>query len=205
MVLLSSNQTVKRIFDAYRLTDRTQRLAAKYRLNTNYGLPDVTIRMVGVWDTVGALGVLGHLFDDFDQERYGFLDTTLSLCIDKAFHAISIDERQASFLPAMWSNSDGTPRAKDDKVQQEWFSGVHCDVGGSYAEAQLSDITLRWMIDNAEAQGLVFDQTAVDSCLSPKPFNPTGTAHDEWNIIPWGRPRGRLCAKRNERVPLCIN
>jgi T6SS, Phospholipase effector Tle1-like, catalytic domain len=76
-------------------------------------------------------------------------------------------------------------------VQQVWFPGVHCDVGGSYAEAELSNITLRWMIDNAEAQGLVFDQTAVDSCLGPKPFNPKGIAHGEWKIIPWGIPKHR--------------
>jgi hypothetical protein len=185
------NQTVKRIFDAYRLTDRTQRLAAKDRLNTDYGLSDVTIRMVGVWDTVGALGIPGHLFDEFDQERYGFLDTTLSPCIEKAFHAISIDERRASFLPTLWSNSDGTPRANDDKVQQVWFPGVHSDVGGSYSEVELSNITLRWMIDNAEAQGLRFDQTAVDACLIPRPFNPAGIAHDEWKLIPWGMPKLR--------------
>jgi len=185
------NQTVKRIFDAYRITDRTQRLAAKNGLNADYGLADVTIRMVGVWDTVGSLGIPGHLFDDFDQEKYGFLDTTLNPCIEKAFHAVAIDERRASFLPTLWSNPDGTPRANDDKVQQVWFPGVHCDVGGSYAETQLSNITLRWMIDNAKARGLLFDDAAVDACLSPKPFDPKGPAHDEWKIIPWGLPKHR--------------
>jgi uncharacterized protein (DUF2235 family) len=185
------NQTVKRIFDAYRTTDHTQRLAAKNSLNADYGLADVTIRMVGVWDTVGALGIPGHLFDDFDQEKYGFLDTTLNPCIDKAFHAVAIDERRASFLPTLWSNPDGTPRANDDKVQQVWFPGVHCDVGGSYAETQLSNITLRWMIDNAKAQGLLFDDAAVDACLRPKPFDPNGPTHDEWKIIPWGLPKHR--------------
>jgi uncharacterized protein (DUF2235 family) len=185
------NQTVKSIFDAYRITDHTQRLAAKAILKAMYGLEDVTIRMVGVWDTVGALGIPGHLFDEFDQEKYGFLDTTLSPCIDRAFHAIAIDERRASFLPTLWSNPDGTPRANDDKVQQVWFPGVHSDVGGSYAESQLSNITLRWMIDNAKAQGLLFDDAAVDTCLSPKPFDPTGPTHDEWKIIPWGVPKHR--------------
>jgi uncharacterized protein (DUF2235 family) len=171
------NQTVKRIFDAYRITDRTQRLAAKNALNADYGLADVTIR--------------GHLFGEFDQEKYGFLDTTLNPCIEKAFHAIAIDERRASFLPTLWSNPDGTPRANDDKVQQVWFPGVHCDVGGSYAQTQLSNITLRWMIDNAKAQGLLFDDAAVDACISPKPFDPKGPAHDEWKIIPWGLSKHR--------------
>jgi len=185
------NQTVKRIFDGYRLSDHTQRLAAKAELNTQYGLADVNIRMVGVWDTVGALGIPGHLFNEFDQDKYGFLDTTLSPCVEKAFHAISIDERRASFPPTFWSNPDGTYRENDSQVQQVWFPGVHCDVGGSYTETQLSNITLRWMVDNAKSCGLAFDEVALEACLSPKPFNPNGPAHDEWKIIPWGMPKHR--------------
>ena len=185
------NQTVTRIFSAYRISDHTQRIAAKASLALEYGLEDANIRVVGVWDTVGALGIPGHLFSAFDQEKYGFLDTTLNPCIQKAFHAVAIDERRASFLPTLWSNNDGTPRANDDKVQQVWFPGVHCDVGGSYAENQLSNITLRWMIDSARANGLIFDEAAVDACLTPKPFDPDGKAHDEWKPIPWGLPRSR--------------
>lgn len=185
------NQTVKRIFDAYRITDHTQRLATKASLKLEYGLADVTIRMVGVWDTVGSLGIPGHLFNEFDQEKYGFLDTTLNPSIEKALHAVSIDERRASFLPTLWSDPDGTPRANDDKVQQVRFPGVHCDVGGSYGDTQLSNITLRWMIDNAKALGLLFDEAAVELCLAPKPFDPNGRAHDEWRIIPWGMPKHR--------------
>jgi hypothetical protein len=185
------NQTVKKIFDAYRITDHDRRVAAKASLNAEYGLADVTIRMVGVWDTVGALGIPGHLFNEFDQEKYGFLNTTLSPCIEKAYHAIAIDERRASFLPTLWSNADGSPRANDDKLQQVWFAGVHCDVGGSYTENHLSNITLRWMVDNAKACGLSFNEAALDACLAPKPFDPIGPAHDEWKLIPWGLPRLR--------------
>src|SRR5437868_6547597 len=142
------NQTVRRIFAAYRITDRDLKRAAKASLATEYGLEEVKVNMVGVWDTVGALGVPGHLFSEFDQEKYGFLDATLNPCIQKAYHAIAIDERRASFLPTLWSNPDGSPRDNDDQVQQVWFPGVHCDVGGSYADTQLSNITLRWMLDN---------------------------------------------------------
>jgi hypothetical protein len=64
-------------------------------------------------------------------------------------------------------------------------------VGGSYTENQLSNITLRWMVDNAKACGLAFDEAALATCLSPKPFNPLGPAHDEWKLIPWGLPEHR--------------
>jgi uncharacterized protein (DUF2235 family) len=185
------NQTVRRIFSAYRISDHEQRKAAKAPLAEQYALNDVKVRMVGVWDTVGALGIPGHLFSFFDQARYGFLDTALNPCIQNAYHAVSLDERRASFLPTLWTNADGSPRDNDAQLQQVWFPGVHCDVGGSYAECQLSNITLRWMIDNAKACGLRFDSEAVEKCLSPKPFVPTGPAHDEWRLIPWGLPKAR--------------
>ncbi len=185
------NETVRKIFYAYRITDATQRLAAKTTLAAQYGLTDVKVRMVGVWDTVGALGIPGHLFSNFDQAKYGFLDTTLNPCIQSAYHAVSIDERRAAFLPTLWTAPDGTPRANDAQLQQVWFAGVHCDVGGSYAEAQLSNITLRWMLDNAKACGLKFDESALATCLGPMPFQPVGKAHDEWKLIPWGMPEHR--------------
>ena len=185
------NQTVREIFCAYRLSDHAQRLAAKATLAAEYGLTDVRVRMVGVWDTVGALGIPGHLFSNFDQAKYGFLDTALNPCIQNAYHAIAIDERRASFMPTLWTNPDGSPRANDAQLQQVWFPGVHCDVGGSYIETQLSNITLRWMVDNAKACGLEFDEKALDACLSPKPFNPLGPAHDEWKLIPWGLAQHR--------------
>lgn len=185
------NQTVQKIFACYRITDHKQREAAKAPLVDAYGLTPVDVRMVGVWDTVGALGIPGHLFTDFDQANYGFLDTTLSPCVKNAYHAISIDERRSQFLPTLWTNADGSPRDNDAQLQQVWFPGVHCDVGGSYTECQLSNITLRWMIDNARACGLAFDEAALTQALAPKPFLPLGMAHDQWKLIPWGFPKHR--------------
>ena len=185
------NLTTRGIFNVYRITDHAARVAAKAQLVDQYGLTDVTVRMVGVWDTVGALGIPGHLFSSFDESKYGFLDTTLSPCIENAYHAISVDERRSSFVPTLWTNPDGTPRANDNKVKQVWFPGVHCDVGGSYAERGLSNITLRWMIDSARSCGLMFDETRVAAQLAPKPYNPLDVAHDEWKLIPWGMAKSR--------------
>jgi hypothetical protein len=58
--------------------------------------------------------------------------------------------------------------------------------GGSYVESQLSNITLKWILDNVKACGLVFNEGALATCLGPKPFHPLGQAHDEWKLIPWG-------------------
>jgi len=186
------NRTVARIFEAYRITDHAQKLAAKKELADYYGLEEVNVKMVGVWDTVGALGIPGHLFSAFDQAKYGFLDTTLNPCVQKAYHAISIDERRAQFAPTLWTDAAGNPRSNDAEVQQVWFPGVHCDVGGSYLEQELSNVTLRWMIDNARANGLVFDEAQVKKCLNAPPYHPEGRAHDEWKVIPWGLPKHRI-------------
>jgi uncharacterized protein (DUF2235 family) len=185
------NRSVKRVFEAYRISDHEQRKAAKAPLAAQYELNDVKVRMVGVWDTVGALGIPGHLFSNFDQARYGFLDTALNPCIQNAYHAVSLDERRSSFVPTLWTNPDGSPRDNDAQLQQVWFPGVHCDVGGSYSECQLSNIPLRWMIDNAKKCGLSFDLAAVERCMSPKPYMPSGPVHDEWRLIPWGLPKHR--------------
>jgi uncharacterized protein (DUF2235 family) len=71
------NMTVKSIFDAYREPDPDKKNQLKAGLDRQYGLAPVNIGMVGVWDTVGSLGIPGLIFSIFDQKTYGFLDTTL--------------------------------------------------------------------------------------------------------------------------------
>ena len=185
------NMTVRKIFAAYRQTDPAQRAAMKTALSAEYALADVNVRMIGVWDTVGALGIPGLLFSVLHQQRYGFLDTQLHPSIQNAYHAVSIDERRAAFLPTLWTNPDGSPRANDKQVQQVWFVGVHSDVGGGYAESQLSDIALGWMMKNAIACGLDFTEAAKTAYLKLDPSYAMGEAHDEWKLIPWGIPEHR--------------
>jgi uncharacterized protein (DUF2235 family) len=185
------NMMVGKIFAAYRETDQTKRTAQTQSLTAEYGLQPVSVKMVGVWDTVGSLGIPGLLFSVFDQQRYGFLDTTLHPNVQNAYHAVCIDERRAQFMPTLWANEDGSPRANDAQVTQVWFPGVHCNVGGSYAESQLSDIALRWMMKNAIACGLKFGDAAMQKYLHPALMDALGPAQDEWKIVPWGLPKHR--------------
>lgn len=186
------NLTVKSIFEAYREPDQTKKEQLRTELAEQYGLVPATISLVGVWDTVGSLGIPGLLFSLFDQKKYGFLDTTLHPNIQRAIHAVSIDERRAQFQPTLWTNSDGSMRINDNVVEQVWFPGVHSDVGGGYAESQLSDITLSWMMHKAKECGLKFDAGIESQYLAPAAANANGSAHDEWKLIPWGLPKHRL-------------
>lgn len=185
------NQTVLNIFTAYREADASKKAQLKTQLTRQYGLEPVDIAMVGVWDTVGSLGVPGIFFNAFNQKKYGFLDTSLSDCVQRAYHAVSIDERRAQFSPTLWTNPDGSYRANDARVEQVWFPGVHCDVGGSYADSRLADITLAWMMHKAKENGLLFTPESEARYLSPAEACAAGQTHDEWSLVPWGLPKHR--------------
>ena len=185
------NQTINKIFAAYRQPDPTQKSTLKSTLTSTYGLQDVTVEMVGVWDTVGSLGIPSIFFNAANQKQYGFLDTSIHPCIKHGYHAVCIDERRAQFMPTLWTNEDGTPLANNAQVEQVWFPGVHCDVGGSYVESQLSDITLSWMLQKAIEHGLIVSPEAEAQNLEPPLTNVIGVTHDEWKILPWGLPEHR--------------
>ncbi|QIS11003.1 DUF2235 domain-containing protein [Nocardia arthritidis] len=115
----------------------------------------IKIDFLGVFDTVGALGVPG-----LGAFRRGFHDVRLTPNVHCARQALAIDERRRIFEPCLWE-VPVVPNIKYSKrierVKQVWFEGVHSDIGGGYRECGLSDITLRWMIREAEEVGLVFD------------------------------------------------
>ena len=118
----------------------------------------VRVKFLGVWDTVGALGIPASAFDIlkipglavFDREKYQFHDTGLSGIVENAYHAVAIDEHREEFQPTLWT----PPFRPNQTVEQRWFIGAHCDVGGGYRERELSDLGLAWMMDKAAGCGL---------------------------------------------------
>ncbi|MBW7895199.1 MAG: DUF2235 domain-containing protein [Opitutaceae bacterium] len=132
------------------------------------------IRFIGVWDTVGALGVpddleVLNLFDNKDKWR--FHDTALGAHVQTARHAMAIDEVRASFTVTRWSNAAEHP----DAVEL-WFPGVHSDVGGGYATTDLSDGALIWMLDQSKQAGLCF-RPGIRTTLKPDPH---GVMHNSY-------------------------
>jgi uncharacterized protein (DUF2235 family) len=114
------------------------------------------IEMVGVWDTVGSLGIPVSILKDVSEEVFAFHDTRMSPEIQYACHAVAIDERRESFEPSLWNEMPATK----DRVKQVWFAGVHSDVGGGYPERHHSDIALRWMVKHAHERGLKLTNTS---------------------------------------------
>lgn len=106
---------------------------------------DVKIDCVGVWDTVGSLGIPGDLGRRFSRKHY-YHDVQLSDGIKVALHAVGIDEKRSFFPPTLWVADPTDSLPEDRVVEQVWFPGVHSNVGGSYNDARLSDTALDWMI-----------------------------------------------------------
>ncbi|MCW3093370.1 MAG: hypothetical protein JWP81_4439 [Ferruginibacter sp.] len=133
------------------------------------GEAETQIKFMGVWDTVGALGIPLRWFNALNK-KYEFHDVKLSSQIQHAYHALAVDEKRKIFAPALWELSEDANQSKNSQTcEQVWFPGVHSNVGGGYADSGLSDITLLWMINKAANTGLEFykDKVATiksDSC-----------------------------------------
>lgn len=122
------------------------------------------IKFIGVWDTVGALGIPLRTFQWINRRKYSFYDTTLSSIIEHAYHAVSVDEKRSNFKPTLWERSPNKAvRSFQQTLEQRWFAGVHSNVGGGYPDEGLADIALKWMIEKAETTGLAFDNQLVQS------------------------------------------
>jgi uncharacterized protein (DUF2235 family) len=141
--------------------------AAEARWRAARGLaPGAPLRLayVGVWDTVGALGVPGYLrFAGWFNRGLAFHDTKLSSGVAAARHAVAIDERRRSFPPALWGNLAALNAARpgDAPYRQCWFPGDHGSVGGGGIVTALSDDALRWVAEGAAAAGLALDPAAL--------------------------------------------
>lgn len=120
---------------------------------------NLRIKYIGVWDTVGALGVPGFfLTSPLFNRKYQFHDTALSSCVEAARHAVAADERRRTFPPALWSNLDQLDRdARPGDYQQQVFPGDHSSVGGGGPVDGLSKAALRWICAGAIKQKLAFD------------------------------------------------
>ncbi|MDP5143693.1 DUF2235 domain-containing protein [Rheinheimera baltica] len=157
---LLEKSTLDKLTQAYKhyRTEPEDRQQGLYEDNYR---PD--IRMVGVFDTVGALGAPTPLLGKFTRNWVGFFNTRICAQVKYAYHALALDERRAPFQPDLWTGT-----LQDDQyMEQCWFAGAHSDIGGGYAECGLSDIALQWMVGKASALGLVFNQTYLDAQCKP--------------------------------------
>ena len=136
----------------------------------------VPIKFIGVWETVGALGVPNDLeiFNVLDNpSAWEFHDTSLGKHVARARHALAIDEIRSSFSATLWSNTE-----KHKDAVELWFPGVHSDVGGGYADCALASGALLWMMEESGdgGRGLAFREHGKATIKA----DPLGTMHNSF-------------------------
>jgi uncharacterized protein (DUF2235 family) len=207
---------IERVYSEYRKRCRTK-LAALLRPDRDPGpsyskrhcvkdpefAPDgrVRIRFVGVWDTVDAVGLPLRIADVWNDWvwRFKFPDRKLSPLVDKACHALAVDDERESFTPVLWDETE----EPDGRIEQVWFAGAHSNVGGGYPRQGMSLVALDWMMNRAEEANLRFvksERTYFDEHrnVDDKLYDPRAGAGTFYR---W-RPRDieRLCARNGAVV-----
>lgn len=130
------------------------------------------VHFVGLWDTVKAAGTIGR------ELRWPF--TRQLPHAQTVRHAVSIDERRRAFKEYLVHrpDSDHLVVCKNQDLLEVWFAGVHSDVGGMFAEGtRLSDIPLKWMIDESVEKGLLVRPRAYSTLAALKGVDPGGPIH----------------------------
>ncbi len=135
---------------------------------------EVKITFLGCWDTVGSLGIPDQIpyfpLDNLVNRKYQFHDTRINQSIQCARHAVAVDEERKVFYVTPMHKSRSV--AQQD-LKQIWFPGDHsCVGGGTKAHRQLSDGVLQWMMNEAEQQGLSFEQACIEGGIEIDPTIP---------------------------------
>ncbi|KAI1878321.1 uncharacterized protein JN550_000503 [Neoarthrinium moseri] len=140
----------------------------------------IKVKAIGVWDTVGSLGIpdikfLSRLGIHRSTEEFTWFNTSLSPKIDHAFHALAIDEKRGPFSPALWERLPG----QTTDLRQVWFPGSHTNIGGGCSDQGVANITLAWMMDQLSSVGVEFIPGTMNTLFARnvdyyKSLNPAG-------------------------------
>ncbi|BBQ01152.1 hypothetical protein BSFA1_62800 (plasmid) [Burkholderia sp. SFA1] len=129
----------------------------------------IPIRFLGLWDTVSAYGVpIKELKKAISKAFWPmeFHELSLSSNVQRACHALSLDDERATFHPVLWDEKHEA--LNDGRITQVWFAGVHSNVGGGYPEDRLSYVSLHWILSQAHDAGLAFIRAEIDKIARMK-------------------------------------
>ncbi len=140
------------------------------------GRKEVQIKFLGLWDTVEAYGMpIEVLKRGIDWVLWPMLfgDLILSPLVQRACHALSLDDERATFHPLLWdevteANMVANQQVPAGRITQVWFAGAHSNVGGGYPEGQLSLVSLDWLMTEAIGHGLIVNKNAIEKIRSTK-------------------------------------
>ena len=154
-LLRPEHATERNVQLAYRYYRREPGSPGEGVFHSRFCHPEVGVEMIGVFDTVKALGVRLPFLWMWTEPQHDFHDHHLGPVVRHGFQALAHDENRAAFDPILWDTTGGDWAGR---VEQVWFRGAHGDVGGQLggfgAARPLSNIPLVWMLEKAETCGL---------------------------------------------------
>jgi uncharacterized protein (DUF2235 family) len=197
-LLKSHHATERRVNRAFRYYESATLSEQAMQFTEKYCHSDVVIDLIGVWDTVRALGLPYPVLTRLAPMATEFHDHTLGPGVRNAFHALALDETRTAFEPILWERAPGWT----GRLEQVWFPGAHADIGGQCGPNPrargLTNIPLRWMLERAAALGLRLP-AAWQSRFPTDPAAPmvgcwTGTAR--WFLMRAPRVAGTDASER---------
>ena len=148
------NEELEALAWRYYRTPPNDRMPADWRRLTDnaHDRAELRVKLLGVFDTVGSLGIPASIAWRLNRNENGFHDVELSSLTDVNLHAVAIDEHRWPFQATLWRQPPF--KKSDTKVEQVWFSGAHSDVGGGYIDEEkrkrdapyADNVTLDWMV-----------------------------------------------------------
>ncbi|MFT7253101.1 MAG: hypothetical protein ACI81Q_000512 [Paracoccaceae bacterium] len=183
-----TEEMLERVYHLYRCDPRGAEARALKLSRCHDG---VSIKLVGVYDTVRALGIRWPIVWRLVPEAHSFHNHTLGPATLNGRHALALNEPRFAYSPVLWQV---LPERLPD-IQQMWFRGTHGDIGGHLggwnAARPLSNIPLIWMLSEAEALGLRLP-TGWQDRFPIDPLAPSVGSWQGWAKILWRRRRRKI-------------
>lgn len=182
----------------------------------------LSIEYIGVWDTVGALGVpTGFFFANRFNKKYQFHDLALSSMVKSTRHALAIDERRRTFTPTAWSNLDDLNSAAGPSLHgaplynQVWFPGDHASIGGGGTVNGLWQAALLWVVEGAQFRSLAIEEAKLNEYLedidykasvnTAKRFGFSSISLRRWRTGPAGQSLDEVSEVGQQRIKAPAN
>lgn len=194
----------RRVERAFRYYENDELSPQAEKFSERYCRTGVQVEMIGVWDTVRALGLPYPILNRLAPMATEFHDHNLGGHVANAFQALALDENRTAFRPILWEREPGWK----GHLEQMWFAGTHPDIGGQVggqATARpLSNIPLVWMLRRAEMCGLHLPPD-WENRLETDPAAPMRSHRKGWSKYFIFRAPRIAGASRSEQIHVSVH
>jgi len=118
--------------------------AKEFRKDNSYHGSEGGVFFLGLFDTVGALGIPAFGPNGFIYGNLHNLD--VSSKVKYAYQALATHENTSVFDAAHITRDDKEEN-RGNVTWERWFPGVHTDIGGWEGVNPIADATLNWLLD----------------------------------------------------------